>query len=91
MTVWLVEPEMTDVEDNVTTTVEVTGTVPTLVSVESDTVPTDVIVIVDPLVKVVRTAVAVPSVRVGAIVKVTGNDVVSVKTVENVVPEWVIV
>lgn len=89
MTVWLVEPEMTDVEDNVTTTVEVTGTVPTLVSVESDTVPTDVIVIVDPLVKVVRTAV--PSVRVGAIVKVTGNDVVSVKTVENVVPEWVIV
>lgn len=89
MTVWLVEPEMTDVEDNVTTTVEVTGTVPTLVSVESDIVPTDVIVIVDPLVKVVRTAV--PSVRVGAIVKVTGNDVVSVKTVENVVPEWVIV
>lgn len=89
MTVWLVEPEMTDVEDNVTTTVEVTWTVPTLVSVESDTVPTDVIVIVDPLVKVVRTAV--PSVRVGAIVKVTGNDVVSVKTVENVVPEWVIV
>lgn len=68
---------------------EVTGTVATLVSAEPVTVPNDVLTIVDSVVKVVRTKL--PSVNEGAIVWVTGSEVVSVKTVENVVPEWTMI
>lgn len=65
-TVSLVVPATTDVVANVTATVEVTGTVSTLVSVEPDTVTNDVLTAVDAVVNVVKTEL--PSVNEGAIV-----------------------
>jgi len=65
-TVSLVVPATTDVVGNVTATVEVTGTVSTLVSVEPDTVTNDVLTAVDAVVNVVKTEL--PSVNEGAIV-----------------------
>lgn len=88
-TVSLVVPSTTDVVGKVTATVEVTGTVSTLVSVEPVTVPNDVLTTVDAVVNVVKTEL--PSVYEGVMVWVTGSEVVSVKTVENVDPEWTIV
>lgn len=88
-TVSLVVPATTDVVGKVTATVEVTGTVSTLVSVEPDTVTNDVLTTVDAVVNVVKTEL--PSVNEGAMVWVTGSELVSVKTVENVDPEWTII